>query len=215
MTMLSKPPAPPSIVPGTLPPAAMTKVSLLFAAPVRFVKPLNPSPPTDPPPLAFTFHVVSADGPTIVWAPPLAITLATLENEMVTGPLTLPEVPFTVQVAPAPVTSSEPPAPAYVTGAPTLPPVVSTTSELPADPVMLMSVTVFVGRVLVVPPDDTERPPPDEPTVIEPPDGAEAVHVSRNVIDDGSVVRVVVAPPASVSSVDAAMVTAPYTDFVT
>ena len=96
----------------------------------------------------------------------------------------------------------------------TVPALASTTSELPADPVMLMSLTVFVGRVLVVPPEDTETPPPDEPIVMDPPAGAEAAHASRNVIDDGPVVSVVVVP-ASVASVDAAMLTAPYVAFVT
>jgi hypothetical protein len=104
----------------------------------------------------------------------------------------------------------------YVTGAATIPPLASTTSELPADPLMLMPVTVFVGRVLVVPPDDTDTSAPDEPIAIEPPGGAAAAHVSRNVIEDGLVAAVVVVPlPASVSVVDALMPTAPYVAFVT
>jgi hypothetical protein len=138
------------------------------------------------------------------------LTFVTFENATVAGPLTLPDVPFTVQVAPAPFTSSEPPAPVYVTGAATIPPVASTTSELPADPLMLMPVTVFVGRVLVVPPEDTDTSAPDEPIAIEPPGGAAAAHVSRNVIEDGPVAAVVVVPlPGSVSVVDALMPTAP------
>jgi hypothetical protein len=97
-----------------------------------------------------------------------------------------------------------------VTGAATIPPLASTTSELPADPLMLMPVTVFVGRVLVVPPEDTDTSAPDEPIAIEPPGGAAAAHVSRNVIEDGLVAAVVVVPlPASVSVVDALMPTAP------
>jgi len=44
--------------------------------------------------------------------------------------------------------------------------------------------------------------------VTEPPVGAEAAHVSRNVIDDGPVVSFVVVP-ASVTSVNAVTVIAP------
>lgn len=87
-------------------------------------------------------------------------------------------------------------------------------SELPADPVTLMSLTVFVGRVLVVPADVTETSLPDEPIVTEPPAGAEAAHTSRNVIDDGPLVRVDVVPE-SVTSTDAVMLTEPYAAFVT
>ena len=103
-----------------------------------------------------------------------------------------------------------------MTWAATLPPVASTTSELPAAPLTLMSVTVLVGRVLVVPPEDTETSTPEEPIVTDPPGGAEVAHVSRNVIDDGLVVSVVVVPaPASVSAVDAVTLTTPYVPFVT
>jgi hypothetical protein len=98
----------------------------------------------------------------------------------------------------------------------TFPPVASTTSELPADPLMLMSLTVVAGRVLVVAPEDTETSPPDEPIVIELPAGAEAAQISRNVIDEGPVENVVVAPvSASVEAIEAVMLTAPYATFVT
>lgn len=46
MTSVSKPPAPPSIVPLSPPPVETTNVSLLFAAPVRFWNPLNERPAT-------------------------------------------------------------------------------------------------------------------------------------------------------------------------
>ncbi len=39
MTMESKPRAPPSIVPASVPPVSMTKVSWLSGAPLRLVKP--------------------------------------------------------------------------------------------------------------------------------------------------------------------------------
>jgi hypothetical protein len=77
-----------------------------------------------------------------------------------------------------------------------------------------MSLTMFVGRVLVVPSEDTDTSPPDAPMVIEPPAGAEAAQVSRNVIDAGPVESVDVVP-VPVTSVDAVMLTAPYATFVT
>jgi len=77
-----------------------------------------------------------------------------------------------------------------------------------------MPLTVFVGRVLVVPPEETETSPADEPIVVEPPAGAEAAHASRNVIDAGPLVSVDVVA-ASVTSIDAVMLTAPYAAFVT
>ncbi len=44
MTRVSKPAAPPSIIPLSAPPVDTTKVSLLLAAPVRFWNPLNERP---------------------------------------------------------------------------------------------------------------------------------------------------------------------------
>jgi len=73
---------------------------------------------------------------------------------------------------------------------------------------------VLVGRVLVVPPADTETSPPAEPIVTEPPAGADAAHASRKVIDDGPLVSVDVVP-AAVTALDAVMLTAPYAAFVT
>jgi hypothetical protein len=110
MTMLSNPPAPPSMLPGMLPPAAMTKVSLLLGEPCRFVKPLNARPPTVPPPAPVMFQVVSDDGPTIVWPESPAATPEAFVKDTFAGPLTLPDVPFTDHVAPAPFTSRAPPA---------------------------------------------------------------------------------------------------------
>jgi len=45
-TSVSKPPAPPSIVPLSAPPVETTNVSLLFAAPVRFANPPKETPAT-------------------------------------------------------------------------------------------------------------------------------------------------------------------------
>jgi hypothetical protein len=66
---VSKPAAPPSTVPLRLEPGAKSKVSLLFAAPVRFSKPVNATPPTLPAPAPVTDQVASPLGPTSVSLP--------------------------------------------------------------------------------------------------------------------------------------------------
>src|SRR5437763_4903009 len=75
-TILSAPPSPPSTVPATEPPAAKTKVSLLFAAPWRFSTFAKVTPATVPLPAPVTVHVASDEGPTSVSfpAPPSNVT---------------------------------------------------------------------------------------------------------------------------------------------
>src|SRR5207249_7370448 len=92
MTSLSKPPAPPSILPLNEPPAATTNVSLLFALPVRLSNPLNETDPTVPELGPAIVHEVSALGPVSVFPVPPAETAETFENvtPAVPAPLTLP-----------------------------------------------------------------------------------------------------------------------------
>src|SRR6266576_6773996 len=72
MTSLSKPPAPPSILPLNEPPAATANVSLLFALPVRLSNPLNETDPAGPEFGPAIVHDVSALGPVSVLPVPLA-----------------------------------------------------------------------------------------------------------------------------------------------
>jgi len=183
----------------------MTNVSLLFGAPVRFVKPLKPTPPTVPPPAAPMFQVLSAAGPTSVAPAPLTAIVETFEKLRVTGPLTLPDVPFRVQVAPAPITVRRPPPPSYEIGVVIESADASMTSEVP---VMAMPVTVSAGRDSAPPPDVIDRVPPDDPMLTEPP--AEMVHDSVKVIESGGLDAESVVPlVASVAVTDALTLATP------
>src|SRR6266568_8746962 len=94
MTSVSKPPAPPSILPLSAPPPETTKVSLLPALPVRLSNPLNASAPTDPAFGPVSVHDVSGVGPASVLPVPLAEIDETFENVAPAVPalLTLPPV---------------------------------------------------------------------------------------------------------------------------
>src|SRR6266550_1027678 len=111
MTSLSKPPAPPSILPLNEPPAATANVSLLFALPVRLSNPLNETDPTTPEFGPVSDHDVSALGPLSVLPVPLAETAETFANvtPAVPAPLALPALSDTP--APAPRCSALLPAP--------------------------------------------------------------------------------------------------------
>src|SRR6185503_19433846 len=90
------------------------------------------------------------------------------------------------------------------------PPLPSTTSVLPADPVIVTPLTRSAERVELEPPDEIEISPPDEVIVTGSPPEADAAHASRNVIAVASLVSV---PPAA--SMDAVTLTAPALAFVT
>ena len=80
---------------------------MLLAAPVRFANPLKASAPIVPEPEPLSVHVVSAAGPRSVLPDPSAAIAATFENDRVTGPLTLPDEPPALKLAPLPFTVSE------------------------------------------------------------------------------------------------------------
>src|SRR6185503_21367252 len=92
-------------------PAATTNVSFVLGAPVSVVKPLNESEPSVPDPAPLSAQVVSAGGPTSAAFAPVALIVETFVNVTVAGPVTDPPVPFNVQAASAPFTSTELPAP--------------------------------------------------------------------------------------------------------
>ena len=99
-TSESNPPAPPSAVPVTAPPGLSTNVSLLSAAPTRFSKPTNATPPIVPVPVAVIAQVESAAGPCSESAEPPATSFVVCVNVTVPTPppVTVPAAsPVSVQ----------------------------------------------------------------------------------------------------------------------
>src|SRR5688572_11036791 len=198
------------MVPLSVPPSATTKVSLLFAAPVRFSNPLNETPATWPAFGPAIVHVVSVLGPTSVSAAPLPVTLDRFAKvtPAVSAGFTVPApAPVSVQLDEAEATVSEldPPPPSNVIGAPIAPPAVSTVrSSAPAPPVTLMLETCAAGRVELVPFAVTEMSVPD----------AEIVTLPSEVMFQGA--RNVSETDASVADgTEAVTETTPWSDFVT